>query len=128
MTEHEKAKHNIIKDRHEAFKQQHTPLSQWELSENTVAVLFDTRSGTYTPGILACKNDKAGKRWAFVSSLTGDWVITPTNLLYKATQDQVDMFAQNAQAWSDRVMQVKRVTEFKSQRRSDRRSRNSWGF
>lgn len=128
MTEHEKTKHNIIKDKHEAFKQQHTPLSPWELSENTVAVLFDTRSGTYTPGILACRNDKAGKRWAFVTSLGGAWVITPPALLYKATQDQVDKFAENAQAWSDRVMQVKRVTEFKSQRRSDRRSKNPWGF
>lgn len=124
MTDYEKAKHNIIKDRHEAFKQQYVPLSPSELSENTVAVMFDTRTGNYTPGILVCKNDKAGKRWAFVHSLTGSWIVTPPSILYKATQDQVDKFKENAQEWLRRVMQVKIDTELRSIIRSNKRRQN----
>lgn len=124
MTDYEKAKHNAIKQKHEEFKQEHVQLQPWQITDNTVAVLFDSRNGSYTPCLIVCPNDKARKRWAVATTLNGAWIVSPPHLLYRATQEQVDMF--KSQEWSNRAEYIKAATQARSLRRSAKRNGGFW--
>jgi hypothetical protein len=100
------------------------------VQEGEYAAFFDEKTKTWTPGIIACPNDNARKRWVFCDN---DWSSRywqiPPNHLFEATPEEIakmgPSWVQHAKEIKDRHLGVK---EQKQERRSRKKMfRGMWG-
>jgi predicted SprT family Zn-dependent metalloprotease len=88
----------------------------------TPAYMFDARANTYTPGLVVCKHDQAGKRWVFIDSphYTGRWIVVPPTLLFEMETEKANSY--KSEQWLGNAHAIMNAKNIANQRRSAKRA------
>lgn len=96
--------------------------------ENKPAKWFNSKSQKWVEGILCCKSDLAGKKWAHISApYGGSWMNVPSTWFYEIDKKNEKLYL--TKYWLEAAQKIRDSVQRKREVRKERKIlRRRWGF
>lgn len=128
MTQDEKEKKELLTHRREKAKTEvvKAQMRPSNLQKYESAQWFDAKTNQWIKGIIACKHDQAGLRYAFTSDPnTSSFNMIPATWLYQLPENEKQLY--HTVGWEEAAGRIIAFYNRKKERRADRRdARQRW--
>lgn len=126
MTQKEKEVHKeVVKKFEKAVK---TTKQIYYPTENKPAKWFNKDKQVWVEGLLCCKSDLAGKKWAHIKEpYGGSWMNVPSTWFYEVDKKNEKLYL--TKNWLDAAQRVRDSVQKRRDVRKERKAlKRSWGF